>query len=82
MILKPTCHRWRFGLQCHVNATALNGVSESGSRPQFVAIGPEGGFSEDEVQLAVSSGAQVIHLRANILRIETAAVAIAVKLLI
>lgn len=71
-------------LIAHPQGERLYRVSETASepRPLFVAIGPEGGFSEDEVQLAVSSGAQAIHLGPNILRIETAAIAIAAKLLI
>ena len=39
-----------------------------------IAIGPEGGFSEDEVRSAVDAGAIVASLGANTLRTETAAV--------
>ena len=39
-----------------------------------VAIGPEGGFSEDEVALALAAGAVVASLGPNTLRTETAAV--------
>jgi 16S rRNA (uracil1498-N3)-methyltransferase len=38
-------------------------------------IGPEGGFSEDEISLAISSGALPVSLGGNILRTETAAIA-------
>ena len=42
-----------------------------------VLIGPEGGFSADEVALARDRGAEIVRLGENILRIETAAVAMA-----
>jgi len=42
-----------------------------------VAIGPEGGFSDDEVTAARESGWKTIDLGPRILRIETAAVALA-----
>jgi len=41
------------------------------------AIGPEGGFSPDEVELAQHHGWRPIHLGPRILRVETAAVKIA-----
>ena len=41
------------------------------------AIGPEGGFTEEEVELAVAAGAKPISLGPLVLRIETAAIAIA-----
>ena len=45
-------------------------------------IGPEGGFADDEIQSAADVGAIPITLGHNILRIETAAVAIAARLLL
>jgi 16S rRNA (uracil1498-N3)-methyltransferase len=42
-----------------------------------VAVGPEGGFSEEEVELARSAGWQVIGLGPRILRVETAALVLA-----
>ncbi len=41
------------------------------------AIGPEGGFTDDEVALAVAAGAMPVSLGPLILRIETAAIALA-----
>ena len=41
-----------------------------------IAIGPEGGFTEREVELALNAGFQSVSLGPRILRIETAAVAI------
>jgi len=46
----------------------------------IVAIGPEGGWTDEEVALAESRGAQRISLGPQILRIETAALAAAVLL--
>jgi len=43
--------------------------------PVTLAIGPEGGFTEPEVDLAVERGWQVIGLGATLLRIETAGLA-------
>ncbi|MBS0264010.1 MAG: RNA methyltransferase, partial [Planctomycetes bacterium] len=45
-----------------------------------VAIGPEGGFTDREIALAVAQGARLITLGARILRIETAALAVAAAL--
>ncbi len=43
--------------------------------PVFLYVGPEGGFSASEVDLAVGSGAQAVSLGSLILRSETAAIA-------
>lgn len=45
--------------------------------PLVVAFGPEGGFSDEEVALAVNAGWKQVSLGNRILRIETAAIAIA-----
>ena len=50
---------------------ALNGQE---NQQVAVLIGPEGGFAEDEVRLAVSTGFQSVTLGRRILRMETAAV--------
>ena len=42
-----------------------------------VLIGPEGDFSNEEVDLAIAHGFEIISLGHNILRVETAAVAVA-----
>jgi 16S rRNA (uracil1498-N3)-methyltransferase len=42
--------------------------------PITVAVGPEGGFTEDEVRLAFEAGFEAVKLKMPILRIETAAV--------
>lgn len=56
------------------------GVAEP--RSVAIAIGPEGGFSGEEIQSAMAMGAQAIHLGPHILRIETAAIAVAARLLL
>jgi len=43
-----------------------------------MAVGPEGGLTDDEVQLAVSSGWSAVDLGPRILRVETAAIVLAV----
>lgn len=47
------------------------------SKRVHVAIGPEGGLTDDEISEGQARGARLFHLGSNILRIETAAVAIA-----
>lgn len=42
--------------------------------PVILLVGPEGGFSPDEVKAAMERGAKSIKLNAGILRIETAAI--------
>lgn len=42
--------------------------------PACLLIGPEGDFTEDEIELALSSGAKPVHLGPKRLRTETAAV--------
>jgi 16S rRNA (uracil1498-N3)-methyltransferase len=49
--------------------------------PVIVALGPEGGFSDDEIQAAVASDWRIVSLGPRILRVETAALAIAARLL-
>ncbi|MCA9084365.1 MAG: 16S rRNA (uracil(1498)-N(3))-methyltransferase [Planctomycetaceae bacterium] len=55
-------------------------LSQRQSRPQketLILIGPEGGFTEDEVTQVVNAGGTRISLPGSILRIETAAIALA-----
>jgi 16S rRNA (uracil1498-N3)-methyltransferase len=47
----------------------------SGSDPIVLAIGPEGGWTEEELKLCVAAGWQSASLGATILRAETAAIA-------
>ena len=45
-----------------------------------IAVGPEGGFSASEIEAALAAGAEAADLGATILRVETAAVAMAAAL--
>ncbi len=56
------------------------GLPDSSAREVIVAIGPEGGFSDDETELFSAAGWKAIHLGPTILRIETAAIAVAARL--
>jgi 16S rRNA (uracil1498-N3)-methyltransferase len=57
--------------------TQLRDILASGSRggESFLAIGPEGGWTEDELQFFQQTGWQAASLGATILRAETAAIA-------
>jgi 16S rRNA (uracil1498-N3)-methyltransferase len=55
----------------------LQEVAISAANDLAFAIGPEGGFTAQELSLAVSTGGRCISLGRNLLRIETAAVAVA-----
>jgi len=59
-------------------AQGLKEVLEESSQPQKVSffIGPEGGFSQEEVEKAQRAGAKVVSLGPRILRAETAALAV------
>lgn len=57
----------------HPGGTALGAQGGSG---MTLLVGPEGGFTDDEVALAIDAGAQAVDLGEGILRTETAAVAL------
>jgi 16S rRNA (uracil1498-N3)-methyltransferase len=46
-----------------------------GGEPIAIAVGPEGGFSDDEVTMALHCGAEIVSLGPRRLRAETAAIA-------
>ena len=50
-------------------------------REHTIAVGPEGGFSDEEVALAIASGWQAVTLGPRILRVETAAIVLAMTVL-
>ncbi len=52
-------------------------VADQSPQDVFLAVGPEGGFTDDEVSLAVSAGWRAVDLGPRILRIETAAIMLA-----
>ncbi|MFI4849268.1 MAG: RsmE family RNA methyltransferase [Gimesia chilikensis] len=51
--------------------------TEASAAGVVILIGPEGGFSAEEVQAAEEAGAQAVQINAGILRIETAALLMA-----
>jgi 16S rRNA (uracil1498-N3)-methyltransferase len=57
-------------------------LREKGEKDQgvIVAVGPEGGFTDDEVAAAVAAGWERVSLGPRVLRVETAAVAAAALL--
>ena len=57
----------------------LNEVStRSNSHDEAIcAIGPEGGFTDDEIQLAIKNGWELVDLGPRVLRVETAAMVLA-----
>lgn len=48
----------------------------AGDRPILLCVGPEGGFTDEEVAAASTAGARIVSLGRVILRIETAAIAL------
>ena len=52
---------------------------EIGKRAVLMAVGPEGGFTDEEVALATAAGWQQVDLGPRILRVETAALALAAQ---
>ncbi|MFO0945950.1 MAG: RsmE family RNA methyltransferase [Planctomycetota bacterium] len=52
-------------------------VRQAGDVPNHIAIGPEGGWTQDELASARNQGWKSVRVPGNILRVETAAVAIA-----
>ncbi len=58
----------------HPDGDAANQIERVAHEPLTIAIGPEGGFSDDEVAQTVAPGAMRVALGKTILRVETAAV--------
>lgn len=68
-----------FALVAHPTGESLRAISLEANpgRPIVLMVGPEGGFTDEELTAAVSAGARPVSLGSGILRIETAAVAMA-----
>jgi len=64
------------GLVAHVGARALVREVLDPNRPLALAVGPEGGFAEEEVALLQGRGFTPVSLGRRILRAETAALAL------
>jgi 16S rRNA (uracil1498-N3)-methyltransferase len=63
-------------LLAHPRGRPMVSMPVAGNRPTRIAIGPEGGFTDDEVAAATAAGWQTVDLGTRILRVETAAVAL------
>lgn len=63
-------------LLAHPDGESLGGANIAAAG-DLVCVGPEGGFSDSEIEFASEHGASLLSLGSNILRIETAAIAIA-----
>jgi len=61
----------------HPGGLPLGEINLHERQPTHLAIGPEGGFTPDEAAAAVAAGWQAVDLGPRILRVETAAVALA-----
>jgi 16S rRNA (uracil1498-N3)-methyltransferase len=70
--LTSDCRRWI----AHPEGAALPSVDIGQPIAMRIAVGPEGGFTEEEVAAAVAAGWQSVALGKRILRVETAAVAL------
>lgn len=64
-------------LIAHPDGKSLPSLDLAIPLPTLLAIGPEGGFTDAEVAAALAHGWQSVHLGQRILRIETAAAALA-----
>jgi 16S rRNA (uracil1498-N3)-methyltransferase len=64
-------------LFAHPGGSRVAQVDLTLARPTYAAIGPEGGFTGAEVKAAATAGWQKVALGPRILRVETAAVALA-----
>jgi 16S rRNA (uracil1498-N3)-methyltransferase len=61
----------------HPAGVAVATLDSSVSMPTRIAVGPEGGFTDEEVAAATAAGWQSVDLGPRILRVETAAAALA-----
>ena len=76
-VAKAACAEGREVLLAHPDGEAMNATSD---RDKLLMVGPEGGFTDDEIKHIVAAGARKISLGQNILRIETAAVSLLARL--
>ncbi|MEN1678360.1 MAG: 16S rRNA (uracil(1498)-N(3))-methyltransferase [Planctomycetota bacterium] len=61
----------------HPTGEPIDDRLASGETPTTIAVGPEGGFTDDEVVTAIERGWRAVSMGSRILRTETAAVAAA-----
>ena len=72
------------GLRLLAHPAGTGGITNSdceGSDSGIAAIGPEGGFTDAEAQMALDAGWRIVSLGQRVLRVETAALRIAALLL-
>jgi 16S rRNA (uracil1498-N3)-methyltransferase len=67
-------------LIAHPGGAPLSQIDFAAKLPTHIAIGPEGGLSEVELSAALNAGWQAVDLGPRILRVETAAVALAARI--
>jgi 16S rRNA (uracil1498-N3)-methyltransferase len=64
-------------LIAHPGGSPLGDLDLSKPAPTYLTIGPEGGLTDAEVAVAIAAGWQSVSLGPRILRVETAAIALA-----
>lgn len=64
-------------IQEMLNESGRQASSGDADRPLIAVVGPEGGFTVEEISQAVSHGARLVSLGPRILRVETAAMMVA-----
>jgi 16S rRNA (uracil1498-N3)-methyltransferase len=69
----PTCRY----LVAHPGGTPLSKLDFTNPLPTCLTIGPEGGLTDQEIAAALAAGWQFVDLGPRILRVETAAIALA-----
>lgn len=69
-------------LIAHPGGSTVESMTRDMNAPTLLAIGPEGGFTEEEIELARQNGWQLIGLGERILRLETAALSLVARLTI
>ena len=69
-------------LVAHPGGRALSQIDVAPPRDAALAIGPEGGLTDSEIQLAAEHDWQMVDLGPRVLRVETAAVALASALVL
>jgi len=76
-IAKAACAEGREVLLAHPDGKSMD---ITGKSDKLLMVGPEGGFTDEEVKRIVAAGAKKVSLGQNILRIETAAVSLLARL--
>ena len=76
-IAKAACAEGREALLAHPDGESMSIISDT---DKVLMVGPEGGFTDEEVKRIVATGARKVSLGQNILRIETAAVSLLARL--